>query len=89
MNGEDERSRWLATLSKKAGESEKNWWTTLFLSFFLGCFGADRFYLNQPILGFLKLITIGGGGIWWFIDLLLLWLNALKDAEGGLVRRPF
>jgi len=32
-------------------------------------FSLDRFFLGQPGLGILKIISIGGYGIWWLIDL--------------------
>lgn len=40
----------------------------MILSWTLGYLGADRFYKGQVLLGVLKLITLGVGGIWWIID---------------------
>lgn len=49
----------------------------LLLSFFLGVFGFDRFYIGDVGLGVGKLaatfLTFGVAGfIWWFIDLFLI-----------------
>ena len=38
-------------------------------AFFLGGFGADRFWLGDTGLAVVKLITCGAGGIWSLIDL--------------------
>lgn len=62
--------------------------TALLLSWFLGWCGADRFYVGQPGLGVLKLLTCGGLGLWWWIDLILQALGAIKDAEGRPLRPP-
>jgi len=39
------------------------------LTVFLGFTGIDRFYMHRTALGILKLITFGGMGIWWLIDI--------------------
>ncbi|HWL78552.1 Ltp family lipoprotein [Microbacterium sp.] len=52
------------------------------LSYFLGVFGVDRFYLGKVGTGILKLITFGGFGIWWLIDLILILAGAARDKDG-------
>jgi hypothetical protein len=66
---------------------EKDWMVALLLSIFLGTFGIDRFYLGYVGLGILKLVTLGGCGIWWLIDLILIATNKLPDARGNRLRQ--
>ena len=49
-----------------------NWTLTLIMSVLFGSFGVDRFIMGHIGLGILKLITLGGFGLWWLIDLILI-----------------
>jgi len=60
----------------------KDWLTTLLLAIFLGSFGVDRFYTGHIGLGIFKLLTCGGLGIWWLIDLILIATGSYKDKNG-------
>lgn len=60
--------------------SFKNPVVALILSIFLGEFGADRFYIGNIGLGIGKLITGGGCGVWWLIDLFLI-MEATRRAN--------
>jgi len=57
---------------------------TWLYALFLGFFGGDRFYLGKVGTGILKLISLGGLGLWWAIDLVITILGAQTDAQ----RRP-
>ncbi len=66
---------------------EKDWLVALLLSVLVGTLGVDRFYLGYVGLGVLKLVTLGGCGIWWIVDLVLIATNKLPDAQGRPLRQ--
>ena len=62
--------------------SDKDYVVALLLSVFLGPLGIDRFYSGQIGVGVAKLLTLGGLGIWWLIDLILYATRRVKDKQG-------
>ena len=73
-------------MTDAAPQSPKSWLATLLLSIFLGELGIDRFYLGKIGTGILKLITLGGFGIWWLIDIILTIAGAATDKDGRAVK---
>jgi TM2 domain-containing membrane protein YozV len=67
--------------------SEKSRGVATALASFLGVFGAHRFYLGRPESGALMLLTLGGLGIWWLYDLILVASGSFRDGNGRLVTR--
>lgn len=61
---------------------QRNYFIALALSIFVGEFGIDRFYLGKIGTGLLKLVTLGGLGIWWIIDIILIATGSMRDKQG-------
>lgn len=70
-----------ATEQQMNENPEKSYLVALVLSYLLGSIGADRFYLNKIGTGILKLVTLGGLGIWHLVDMLLIAFNKLHAKE--------
>ncbi|MCK4669743.1 MAG: TM2 domain-containing protein [Nanoarchaeota archaeon] len=57
---------------KKEKTREVSWVLTVIMSAVFGQLGVDRFIMGHIGWGILKLVTLGGLGIWWLIDLVLI-----------------
>lgn len=69
--------------------STKNWLTALLLCILLaliGVFGVHRFYVGKVGTGILMLLTAGGLGIWWIIDIILIATMQFRDNEGRVLK---
>jgi len=74
----------MGLIKKKTGEEKKenktvkneikkvNWILCLIMSVVFGTLGVDRFLMGKVGTGILKLVTAGGLGIWWIIDVILI-----------------
>lgn len=52
------------------------------LCFFVGVFGAHRFYVGKVGTAIAMIFTLGGLGIWALIDLIMIVTGSFKDSEG-------
>ncbi|GHT91935.1 hypothetical protein FACS1894140_3260 [Spirochaetia bacterium] len=72
-----------------SGGSEINsrWTTLLIISIFLGELGVDRFYVGKIGTGILKLVTVGGCGVWWLIDIIMIVQQKFTDSNGNAITK--
>lgn len=69
----------------KASVSEKRNLPAFLLCFFLGMVGVHRFYVGKIGTGILQLLTLGGVGLWWIIDLIVILCSGFTDKEGARI----
>ena len=66
-------------------QSDKRILPAALLCFFIGVFGVHRFYVGKVGTGILQLLTLGGLGIWAFIDFIMIVVGSFRDADGNLI----
>ena len=63
-------------------------WLALFLlTFFVGVLGVHRFYVGKIGTGVLMLITLGGLGVLFLVDLLLVVTGQFTNKDGQKIPR--
>jgi hypothetical protein len=67
--------------------SEKSRGIATALAALLGPFGAHRFYVGKTGSGALMAGTLGGLGIWWLYDLIVVAAGDFRDVSGRRVSR--
>lgn len=58
--------------------ANRSFFVTWLLSLLLGFLGADRFYTGRFLTGGLKLVSLGGLGLWWVFDLVIVMAGGLR-----------
>lgn len=64
------------------GSGQRSFLLTWLFAMFLGGLGVDRFYLGKVGTGILKLVTLGGLGIWVIVDLIIVLAGGTRDKQG-------
>lgn len=67
--------------------SPKSRLVALLLCFFLGALGAHRFYVGKVGTGVIMLLTLGGCGIWYLVDLIMIVVGVFTDQQRRRVFR--
>lgn len=73
--------------TEPAVPSERSRGVAFALAAILGPFGAHRFYVGRTRSGALMLATLGGLGIWYLYDLIVVAAGEFEDAEGHRLTR--
>ena len=66
--------------------SDQSWLVALILCILLGWLGIHRFYVGKAGTGILMLLTGGGFGIWWLIDIILIAVGGFTDKGGNFLK---
>ena len=72
-------------VTRSANVSPKSRLVATLLAWFVGVCGVHRFYIGKTGTGLLMLFTLGGFGLWAFIDFILIVAGSMRDSDGLLI----
>jgi TM2 domain-containing membrane protein YozV len=67
----------------KSSEFKNKWVAALLAIPGPGCFGAHMFYLGRKKDGIIRLVTLGGIGLWALVDTIMILTGKMQDADGN------
>ena len=74
-------------LNSSTTTSTTDWLALFLLTFFVGVLGVHRFYVGKIGTGFLMLLTLGGLGVWFLVDLILVVTGQFTNKDGQKIPR--
>jgi hypothetical protein len=77
----------MTELTRPLDPSDKSRGVATALAALLGPFGAHRFYVGKTGSGVLMAATLGGLGLWWLYDLIVVAAGDFRDVQGRRVSR--
>jgi TM2 domain-containing membrane protein YozV len=72
--------------TSQTGVSPKSRLVATLFAGFLGGIGVHRFYVGKIGTGILMILTAGGFGIWYVIDLIVVITGNFKDKQGLVLK---
>jgi len=72
---------------KDVQASRKSRLVSLLLCFFVGWAGGHRFYVKKMGTALIMLFTMGGFGMWYFLDFIMIASGLFKDKDNLPVKR--
>jgi TM2 domain-containing membrane protein YozV len=79
----DKMEKEAGVTSKMPAADGKSQVIALLLCILVGGLGIHRFYLGYTWQGIVQLLTAGGCGIWWLIDLIRIITGSLQPKDGS------
>jgi hypothetical protein len=67
--------------------SDKSRTAALLIGLFTGFVGGHRYFAGRTLSGVLMTCTLGGLGLWWLADMIMIGTGEFRDGEGRRIVR--